>query len=75
MLLSRFRAVVIPAKSKQAHKQERRVDAALDAEAGYGLHWRAELNWRAVGFEFVEDVDADREDKEGDGDDEGQFHP
>ncbi|KAJ5576369.1 hypothetical protein N7535_003295 [Penicillium sp. DV-2018c] len=24
----------------------------------YGLHWRKELNWRALGFEFVED-DAD----------------
>ncbi|CAI7677329.1 unnamed protein product [Penicillium pancosmium] len=22
----------------------------------YGLHWRKELNWRALGFEFVEDV-------------------
>ena len=21
----------------------------------YGLHWRSELNWRALGFEFVED--------------------
>lgn len=21
----------------------------------YGLHWRKELNWRALGFEFVED--------------------
>ncbi|KAJ5350443.1 hypothetical protein N7541_008170 [Penicillium brevicompactum] len=25
--------------------------------AYYGLHWRKELNWRALGFEFVEDVD------------------
>jgi tRNA-specific adenosine deaminase 3 len=23
----------------------------------YGLHWRKELNWRALGFEFVEDDD------------------
>ncbi|KAL2845419.1 hypothetical protein BJY01DRAFT_247683 [Aspergillus pseudoustus] len=22
----------------------------------YGIHWRKELNWRALGFEFVEDV-------------------
>lgn len=22
----------------------------------YGLHWRKELNWRALGFEFVEDA-------------------
>ncbi|KAF4256627.1 hypothetical protein KXV70_006446 [Aspergillus fumigatus] len=25
----------------------------------YGLHWRKELNWRALGFEFVEHDDAD----------------
>lgn len=24
----------------------------------YGLHWRKELNWRALGFEFVEDEEA-----------------
>jgi len=24
----------------------------------YGLHWRKELNWRALGFEFVEDEGA-----------------
>lgn len=78
MLLSRFRAVVIPAKRKQKQKQESSsVGAALDAETGYGLHWRAELNWRAVGFEFFEDVDGDRDDndEEEDGDDEGEFHP
>ena len=23
----------------------------------YGLHWRKELNWRALGFEFVEETD------------------
>ncbi|PKX94570.1 putative tRNA-specific adenosine-34 deaminase subunit Tad3 [Aspergillus novofumigatus IBT 16806] len=26
----------------------------------YGLHWRKELNWRALGFEFVEDDDLAR---------------
>lgn len=25
----------------------------------YGLHWRKELNWRALCFEFVEDGDYD----------------
>lgn len=25
----------------------------------YGLHWRKELNWRALGFEFVEDEDGE----------------
>jgi tRNA-specific adenosine deaminase 3 len=29
----------------------------------YGLHWRKELNWRALGFEFVEDGDVEGEDK------------
>lgn len=35
------------------------VDASLLAEDReyYGLHWRKELNWRALGFEFVEDED------------------
>jgi tRNA-specific adenosine deaminase 3 len=28
----------------------------------YGLHWRKELNWRALGFEFVED-ESDQEDE------------
>ena len=27
----------------------------------YGLHWRKELNWRALGFEFVEDGDVEVE--------------
>lgn len=31
-------------KNKEA-KQERNY---------YGLHWRKELNWRALGFEFIE---------------------
>ncbi|CAG8882989.1 unnamed protein product [Penicillium egyptiacum] len=26
-----------------------------DERGYYGLHWRKELNWRALGFEFVED--------------------
>lgn len=26
----------------------------------YGLHWRKELNWRALGFEFVEDGSSDQ---------------
>ncbi|KAJ5836091.1 hypothetical protein N7447_002117 [Penicillium robsamsonii] len=28
-----------------------------DERGYYGLHWRKELNWRALGFEFVEDGD------------------
>lgn len=63
MLLSRFRAVIVPARKAGRG----RVDASLDAEHGYGLHWRAELNWRAVGFEFVEV-------EEGDGREEAEFH-
>lgn len=44
----------------------------------YGLHWRKELNWRALGFEFVENESA--KDDEGavsglNGDDENlNFH-
>ncbi|KAJ5928086.1 hypothetical protein N7466_007042 [Penicillium verhagenii] len=32
----------------------------------YGLHWRKELNWRVLGFEFV---DEDEDDEESEGDD------
>ncbi|KAJ6035201.1 uncharacterized protein N7446_009959 [Penicillium canescens] len=28
----------------------------------YGLHWRKELNWRALGFEYVEEGDEEKED-------------
>ncbi|OAX82513.1 hypothetical protein ACJ72_03135 [Emergomyces africanus] len=47
MLLSRFRAVVYLQAAGEG-----RADAALDPYTGYGLHWRQELNWRAVGFRF-----------------------
>lgn len=30
----------------------------------YGLHWRKELNWRALGFEFVEDPHSVEDDDE-----------
>lgn len=36
----------------------------------YGLHWRKELNWRALGFEFVEDGI----ERSSDDDDEVVFH-
>ncbi|WEW61776.1 hypothetical protein PRK78_007272 [Emydomyces testavorans] len=50
MLLSRFRTIIVGKRVKGGS-----VSAALDAERGYGLHWRRELNWRAMGFEFVEE--------------------
>jgi tRNA-specific adenosine deaminase 3 len=34
-----------------------------DGREYYGLHWRKELNWRALGFEFVEDEDGVVEDE------------
>lgn len=37
--------------SEQVHGKE----DASERETFYGLHWRKELNWRALGFEFVED--------------------
>ncbi|PGH13786.1 hypothetical protein AJ79_03486 [Helicocarpus griseus UAMH5409] len=69
MLLSRFRAVVYlkPAEGKE---EEARLDAALDPYVGYGLHWRRELNWRAVGFRFVEEKVEGREE----GLERGVFH-
>ena len=54
LILSRFRAVVFP-------RCARMVTGGLASEPivgercriYYGLHWRKELNWRALAFEFV----------------------
>ncbi|KAI5307450.1 tRNA-specific adenosine deaminase subunit tad3, partial [Ascosphaera atra] len=48
MLLSRFRSVTFP------RTREGTPGVALDPHDGYGLHWRRELNWRAVAFRFDE---------------------
>lgn len=47
--------------------QETSIDTGADSEERmyYGLHWRKELNWRALGFEFVEDEIADANEDEG----------
>ncbi|KAJ5833090.1 hypothetical protein N7474_001401 [Penicillium riverlandense] len=74
MLLSRFRAVIFPRKGRMASGglASEPVVAPTPVDEGqeqsteermyYGLHWRKELNWRALGFEFVE------EEEEGAGD-------
>ncbi|EEP78405.1 predicted protein [Uncinocarpus reesii 1704] len=71
MLLSRFRTIIV---GKRVRGSE---FGSLDAEKGYGLHWRRELNWRAIGFEFFEEGEAADEDN-GDGEESGHglhFHP
>lgn len=40
----------------------------------YGLHWRKELNWRALGFEFVEDEDVEKRNPASDDEEEVVFH-
>lgn len=50
MLLSRFRSITV----LNAGMRRSTDGNALDAVNGYGLHWREELNWRAIGFEFLE---------------------
>ncbi|CAG7937700.1 unnamed protein product [Penicillium olsonii] len=75
LLLSRFRAVVFPRGGRLESgglasepvvgpvAEDGTEASSGEHERGYyGLHWRKELNWRALGFEFVEDVDV-----EGDG--------
>jgi len=55
----------------------RREVAAFDAERGYGLHWRRELNWRTLAFEFVAghgDGDGDDGVEEEEHNGEGEFH-
>lgn len=75
MLLSRFRAVIFPRRGRlesgglASEPVVAPVAEELDQAAStvdgqhqreyYGLHWRKELNWRALGFEFVEDGDGD----------------
>lgn len=50
MLLSRFRSITVLSSGMRRSAESN----ALDAVNGYGLHWREELNWRAIGFEFFE---------------------
>ncbi|KAL4898320.1 hypothetical protein BDV59DRAFT_197246 [Aspergillus ambiguus] len=79
MLLSRFRAVVFPRNGRMvtgglasapvvvpvAEDDSEAVEEAGQPERTYyGLHWRKELNWRALGFEFIEG--------EGNGEGEGE---
>jgi len=50
-----------PAVGPVANEADRAVESSTvdgqDERGYYGLHWRKELNWRALGFEFVEDGD------------------
>ncbi|KAJ5619630.1 hypothetical protein N7510_003614 [Penicillium lagena] len=67
MLLSRFRAVIFPRKGRMASgglasepvivptPVDEGQEQSTEERMYYGLHWRKELNWRALGFEFVEE--------------------
>ncbi|KAH8704206.1 hypothetical protein BGW36DRAFT_370873 [Talaromyces proteolyticus] len=64
MLLSRFRAITFPRRGRLvtgglASEPVPGLETG-ERENYYGLHWRKELNWRAVCFEFVEDMDDGR---------------
>ncbi|KAJ5927407.1 hypothetical protein N7516_009180 [Penicillium verrucosum] len=56
-----------PAVGPVADEHDQGAEAAFSAVDGqeergyYGLHWRKELNWRALGFEFVEDGEVEVE--------------
>ncbi|KAL4786741.1 hypothetical protein BJX76DRAFT_320679 [Aspergillus varians] len=39
-------------ENTHGHEQEQ---GAQQSRPYYGLHWRKELNWRALGFEFIQD--------------------
>ncbi|KAI5296107.1 tRNA-specific adenosine deaminase subunit tad3 [Ascosphaera acerosa] len=56
LLLSRFRSVTFL-------RPTAREDAAFDPHVGYGLHWRRELNWRAVTFQFISEEHPPEEDQ------------
>ncbi|EKV13003.1 TRNA-specific adenosine-34 deaminase subunit Tad3, putative [Penicillium digitatum] len=55
--------VVGPVADQPDHaaKSDASADNGQNERGYYGLHWRKELNWRALGFEFVEDGDGDAE--------------
>jgi tRNA-specific adenosine deaminase 3 len=48
-----------PTESKDGHDNEDGGKAPQKRETYYGLHWRKELNWRAMCFEFVDDENND----------------
>lgn len=76
LLLSRFRAVIFPRRGRlesgglasepvvlPLDMAKPKLESGEDERAYYGLHWRKDLNWRALGFEFVEDdaeIEAER---------------
>ncbi|KAL2825478.1 hypothetical protein BDW59DRAFT_73150 [Aspergillus cavernicola] len=55
--------------SKRQNKDTHDQDYAEEAEQRlyYGLHWRKELNWRALGFEFIRDGECGFGDESGEG--------
>lgn len=53
------------AETQQDGRNEEK-STGQDQRNYYGLHWRKELNWRALCFEFVEDHDPDIDDNDRD---------
>lgn len=46
--------VVSPVPVEASHEEDEAHPIGTADRLYYGLHWRKELNWRALGFEFVE---------------------
>lgn len=46
-------------ENKGEHDNEDEGKSTRERETHYGLHWRKELNWRAMCFEFVDDENND----------------
>ncbi|PLB45423.1 putative tRNA-specific adenosine-34 deaminase subunit Tad3 [Aspergillus steynii IBT 23096] len=46
--------------SKDGPTEESNDTASQSNREYYGLHWRKELNWRALGFEFIENGSSDQ---------------
>ena len=53
--------VPVEEETSAAEIQEPTPDDTPHQREYYGLHWRKELNWRALGFEFVEEVEKSAE--------------
>ncbi|PYI04220.1 hypothetical protein BO78DRAFT_373341 [Aspergillus sclerotiicarbonarius CBS 121057] len=56
--------VPVEEETSATENQDPKTDDTQHQREYYGLHWRKELNWRALGFEFVEETEAETETKE-----------
>lgn len=57
----------VPVTEAESDQNEDGHDSESKRRPYYGLHWRKELNWRALGFEFIQDEQSGSEPLAADG--------